>query len=87
MGIRISGTTGIDMGNTPVSNVDVGALDYNAVTKQYVDSATNNALPKGFIGMWSGSIASIPTSFALCDGNNGTPDLRDRFIVGGWKHL
>lgn len=32
--------------------------------------------------MWPGSIASIPPGFVLCDGNNGTPDLRDRFIVG-----
>ena len=37
MAIIISGTNGIDMGNTPVSNVDVGVLDYNAATKQYVD--------------------------------------------------
>lgn len=37
MAIRISGTTGIDMGNTSVSNVDVGALDYNAVNKEYAD--------------------------------------------------
>jgi len=39
-------------------------------------------VPDGGIIMWSGSIAAIPPSFALCDGNNGTPDLRDRFIVG-----
>jgi len=32
--------------------------------------------------MWSGSIAEIPDGWALCDGTNGTPDLRDRFIVG-----
>jgi len=32
--------------------------------------------------MWSGSIASIPTGWNLCNGANGTPDLRDRFIVG-----
>jgi len=32
--------------------------------------------------MWSGSIASIPTGWALCNGSSGTPDLRDRFIVG-----
>ena len=34
----------------------------------------------GVIGMWSGSIASIPTDWSLCDGTNGTPDLRDAFI-------
>ena len=32
--------------------------------------------------MWSGSIASIPTGWALCNGSNGTPDLRDKFVVG-----
>jgi microcystin-dependent protein len=42
----------------------------------------NNRLPIGVIVMWSGSIASIPTGWVLCDGTNGTPNLRDRFIVG-----
>jgi hypothetical protein len=37
---------------------------------------------QGIIVMWSGSIGSIPAGWALCDGTNGTPDLRDRFIVG-----
>ncbi len=40
------------------------------------------ALTNGQIGIWSGAIIDIPAGFALCDGNNGTPDLRDRFIVG-----
>lgn len=31
--------------------------------------------------MWSGTIATIPDRFQLCDGTNGTPDLRDRFII------
>ena len=39
MAIRISGTTGIDMGNTSVSNVNVGVLPENAATKQYVDDS------------------------------------------------
>lgn len=41
-----------------------------------------NGVPSGGIIAWSGSIASIPSGWALCDGNNGTPDLRNRFIVG-----
>lgn len=40
----------------------------------------NNAIPSGFIGMWSG--ATVPTGWFLCDGTNGTPNLQDRFIVG-----
>lgn len=35
----------------------------------------------GMIIMWSGSVISIPTGWNLCDGNNGTPDLRDRFVM------
>jgi hypothetical protein len=39
-------------------------------------------IPSGVILLWSGSIGSIPTGYVLCNGSNGTPDLRDRFIVG-----
>ena len=45
----------------------------------------NGVVPVGGIIMWSGSIASLTSSapnFKLCDGNNGTPDLRNRFIIG-----
>lgn len=42
----------------------------------------NDPIPLGSIIMWSGSIASIPSGWALCDGTSGTPDLRNRFIVG-----
>ena len=45
----------------------------------------NGVVPVGGIIMWSGTIASLATSapnFKLCDGNNGTPDLRNRFIIG-----
>lgn len=41
-----------------------------------------NGVPKGGVIMWSGAIVDIPAGWALCDGNNGTPNLRDRFIVG-----
>jgi hypothetical protein len=39
-------------------------------------------LPTGTIVLWSGSIGSIPAGWVLCNGSNGTPDLRDRFVVG-----
>lgn len=35
----------------------------------------------GSIGMWNGSILDIPQNWVLCDGNNDTPDLRDKFLV------
>lgn len=36
----------------------------------------------GNIIWWQGSLATIPGSWALCDGSQGTPDLRDRFLFG-----
>jgi len=42
----------------------------------------NNLVPQGLISMWSGAIANIPVGWALCDGTNGTPNLKGRFIVG-----
>lgn len=38
--------------------------------------------PTGVVVMWNGTPATVPTGWALCDGTNGTPNLRDRFIVG-----
>jgi hypothetical protein len=36
----------------------------------------------GMIILWSGSSATIPSGWLLCDGSSSTPDLRNRFVVG-----
>jgi microcystin-dependent protein len=52
-------------------------------TGNEMDGLLDNANSlSGIIVMWSGAINKIPTGWLLCDGTNGTPDLRDRFIVG-----
>jgi hypothetical protein len=40
------------------------------------------AFPVGTILLWHGLIGGIPAGFQACDGTTGTPDLRDKFIVG-----
>lgn len=47
-----------------------------------VQTAVGTTIPTGMISLWYGSIGSVPSGWYLCDGTNGTPDLRDRFIVG-----
>ena len=37
---------------------------------------------KGIISMWSGAIKDIPTGWVLCDGDNNTPDLKGKFVLG-----
>jgi hypothetical protein len=51
-------------------------------TTAFAAAAAAAAFPVGGIIMWSGTIAAIPTGWALCNGSNGTPDLRNRFIIG-----
>jgi hypothetical protein len=47
-----------------------------------VASSGGTTIPSGLISLWSGSIGSIPMGWLLCDGTNGTPNLKDKFIVG-----
>ena len=64
---------------TPVApNVAVTNKSDTIATTAFVHSV----MPTGVILMWSGAVNTIPTGWALCNGFNGTPDLRDRFIVG-----
>jgi hypothetical protein len=42
----------------------------------------NYPVPQGVILLWSGAVASVPAGYHLCDGTNGTPDLRGVFVVG-----
>lgn len=46
-----------------------------------VQTAVGTTIPLGVITLWYGSIGSVPTGWYLCDGANGTPDLRDKFVV------
>jgi microcystin-dependent protein len=39
-------------------------------------------IPQGGIIIWSGASNNIPSGWVLCDGNNSTPDLRNRFVLG-----
>ena len=72
-------STSPTLGGTPAAPTAA----YGTNTTQIATTAfVQAALPSGVIVMWSGSIASIPSGWLLCNGSSGTPDLRDRFIVG-----
>jgi hypothetical protein len=44
-----------------------------------------SGFPSGGIIMWSGTIATIPSGWLLCNGSSGTPDLRNRFVIGAFQ--
>jgi hypothetical protein len=66
-----------------INNTVIGGTTPAAatVTNLTVTGTSSGIIPSGLISMWSGSIASIPSGWYLCDGANGTPNLLDRFVV------
>ncbi len=78
-------------------NLDAMSLSalLTAITKEIADrkaaieqamSRSSVVFVRGMIMMWSGLISEIPEGWALCNGENGTPDLRDRFVVGAGQN-
>lgn len=58
----------------------ITSLD-SRVTLLESEIGTVSGIPSGVIVQWSGTIATIPSGYHLCDGTNGTPDLRDKFVI------
>jgi len=63
------------------AGVTIGTYD-NIYGIVGVQTSVGTTIPAGMISLWYGSIGSIPSGWYLCDGSNGTPDLRDRFVIG-----
>ena len=78
----LSGTTQIN-GQLGLSGANYGTAGQALISGGPGNPpAWGSSFPAGGIIMWSGSIASIPSGWALCDGTGGTPNLTDRFVVG-----
>lgn len=48
--------------------------------------SSGEGIPAGVVVIWSGASDAVPNGWALCDGTNGTPDLRDRFVLGAGEN-
>jgi microcystin-dependent protein len=85
-GVTVSSST---ISSSTISSGTIGSpvvATTQAVTTNNTTIATTafvrSIIPAGVILMWSGSVASIPSGWLLCNGASGTPDLRDRFVIG-----
>jgi microcystin-dependent protein len=78
-GLNISPVfTGVPTAPTAAPGTDTTQL----ATTAFVQASAATAVPVGVIVIWSGSVASIPAGWLLCNGAYSTPDLRDRFVIG-----
>jgi len=79
----VGGTTGATGPTGPTGPTgatgSTGATDSKGATGP---AGAGGGVTSGVIAIWSGATATIPSGWALCDGAGGTPDLRNRFIVG-----
>lgn len=66
------------------TNIGAGTSNFDGNYNSLTNKPTiPQGIPSGAIMMWSGAASAIPSGFVLCNGSNGTPNLVDKFIVGG----
>jgi len=76
-GVAFDGSADI----TITAKADGGDSDtLNGKSASDIIAACSSYMPVGGIIMWSGS--TIPSGWALCDGSNGTPNLKGKFVLG-----
>jgi microcystin-dependent protein len=72
-------------GHVTATSMTINALNLGGTIQNFnvngkLRENGNDLIPRGIITMWSGD--TPPAGWILCDGQNGTPDLRGRFILG-----
>jgi hypothetical protein len=75
--------------SSPIALANGSTATTQLVTDDTAKLATtafvHDILPKGIIMLWSGLIENIPIGWKLCDGENGTPNLTNRFVAGAYR--
>lgn len=65
----------------------------NLTVRGSITASSVNIIPRGVITMWYGNYTNVPSGWVICDGNNGTPNLVGKFVLGaesatsGWNGL
>lgn len=59
-----------------------GSVSFDGSSNVTMSTTAASQFSTGMIVMFTGSSGSVPIGWVICDGSNGSPDLRDRFIVG-----
>ena len=81
-GTVVGAVSGVKTLNFVGPNIVATATTADSVDVSVIPPALVAGVPSGLISMWYGLATSCPVGWAVCNGTHGTPDLRDRFIVG-----
>lgn len=84
--VTIKGDLLVGTGSQVADRFPVGTNDHvlisDSAESKGIKWGSSGEVQTGMIILWSGSTGSIPSGWVICDGNNSTPDLRNRFVVG-----
>jgi len=80
--VDLKDATGNAIGKDYITDGDTFTAIYNNANSEFRIIASSRVLPFTQISLFAGAIADIPAGWALCDGSNGTPDLRNFFVRG-----
>ena len=81
---RLEVTGNAKITGTIISTYITNSKSISTATLNVTGFPYNSLIPAGGIIMWTGVTA--PSSWALCDGTQGTPDLRGRFILSSGQN-
>lgn len=82
VGVPLRGVSGDTSNQISVPNDGTRATAGGAAILCAGDDLYDDVFTVGMVLLWYGSAGTVPEGFQICDGTNGTPDLRDRFVVG-----
>lgn len=71
-----------DIVNQKLQDLDTKITNSISNLKTETTNLVQQSMPYGAIIMWHGNTSNIPSGWALCNGQNGTPNMTDRFVVG-----
>ena len=65
-----------------LTGATVGSVTFDGSSNVTMSTTAASQFSTGMIMMFTGSSGSIPIGWVICDGSNGSPDLRDKFVIG-----
>ncbi|MBF0490192.1 MAG: prepilin-type N-terminal cleavage/methylation domain-containing protein [Candidatus Omnitrophica bacterium] len=86
LGLTVSSIVPVQWVALVASHLPASTIN-NGTVNSTITSLGSVGVASGVIVAWSGSISTIPKGWVLCDGNNGAPDLRDKFVVGAQQDV
>lgn len=80
--VKMTDSIKLKIGDGATNYIDLPFFLDDVLTEMENKIKSASTIPSGMIMIWSGSQSDIPNGWVLCNGQNNTPDLTDKFVIG-----